>query len=787
MKPNRTSFSFGNLAPYIVLILAPCLLLWRSIFLGLPFVPAALLTDIAPWKAAHTIVWDPLMWDGVAEFYPWRYFTSQVLHTGNLPFWNPHQFCGTPFVANSQSAIFYPFNLIFEIFPVAKAFGISVYVHLVMTGVFLYWFLRSKSVGLSRSSAIIGALTWQLSNWQASWLELPTFLCVSCWLPLILLCIDRALAKLSAGRLGALGGVLGLVLLAGHLQIALYSILLAVGYAVFQVVRLKRSGAGVRTADLVTSVLFVGLIMFAIGAPQLLPSVELSRYSHRAASSHSLAAYAGYNKLAVAAYQILSLVAPGFFGSPSDGNYWGATNYAENACYIGIFGLLLAAVAVGFMVSRREWTGGSRASAIFFSSAAFVSLLMAFGTPLNALPFYLIPGFSQTGSPGRILVLWSLCGSVLAGLGAQVLLDGIAAKRADWMKPAGIAIGGSLGVIAAVGFIGLFILRSGGIVGTALAEYGGQFRITLGFLLCFGALVWFVQKGTLSKALFQFLLATFVVIDLTVATTGLNTQLAPQVYPATALTDYLAANVGDARIMPINTHWSLDPNHPPQAILPPNSATVYGLDDIAGYDSLFTSQYIQFIASLNGGAPTPTENGNMVFPNGYLSPLIREAGVKYLVTDTPIDATEELQLEKTIDGHYVYANRVTMPMYWDPSGNVLSVDKISPTHTRLKMVEGLGGNRLMIAEQWFPGWHATLDGQSIPIAPEPDIFKTIIWNTASKNAGRTITVDLRFEPMSIKIGLYLALFAIAVLAGILTESIVSGKQKKTSLSASSAS
>jgi len=47
-----------------------------------------------------------LRWDGIAQFYPWRHFASETIHTGTLPLWNPYQFSGTPFAANSQSAPF---------------------------------------------------------------------------------------------------------------------------------------------------------------------------------------------------------------------------------------------------------------------------------------------------------------------------------------------------------------------------------------------------------------------------------------------------------------------------------------------------------------------------------------------------------------------------------------------------------------------------------------------------------------------------------------------------------
>ena len=185
---SRRPFILG-LAPFLVLLLFPTLLLWRVVFAGDVFLPADLLRDIAPWRAAtpsQMVPWNPLMWDGMGEFYPWRLFAAESLRAGWIPLWNPHQFCGTPFVANSQSAVFYPLNLLFCVMPVARAFGVSVWLHLALTGLFLYGFLRSGAFGLSPPAALVGAVAWQMSAWQVSWLALPTFLCVSCWLPLAL-------------------------------------------------------------------------------------------------------------------------------------------------------------------------------------------------------------------------------------------------------------------------------------------------------------------------------------------------------------------------------------------------------------------------------------------------------------------------------------------------------------------------------------------------------------------------------------------------------------------------
>ena len=46
-------------------------------------------------------------------------------------------------------------------------------------------------------------------------------------------------------------------------------------------------------------------------------------------------------------------------------------------------------------------------------------MLFALGTPLNLLTYFGIPGFSQSGSPARDLVLWTLCLAVLAAYGLE--------------------------------------------------------------------------------------------------------------------------------------------------------------------------------------------------------------------------------------------------------------------------------------------------------------------------------------------------------------------------------
>ena len=391
-------------------------------------------------------------------------------------------------------------------FPVARAFGISVLLHLFLTGSFFYGFLRSRAFTLGRPAALLGAVAWQLCHWQIVWLALPTFLCVSAWLPLALLLLDRAIERPTTLRAAALGVCLGVMLLAGHLQIAFYCLGLVTAYALFRILPVLKS----RWPSLLKAAAVTLALTFGMAAPQLLPTVELARMSHRAGSIVDWAAYTGYVRLAVPSVNLITLFAPGFFGSPTRGTYWGIGlnggpgAYMENACYSGILTLLLA-------ISAIVLTWRTHSTTRFFSIAAAIALLLAFGTPLNALLFFGIPGFAQTGSPGRILVLWSFCIPILAATGTDALL-----RRLE-LKALGRAVL-TVGVLAIGSFVFAAIwigrLYPAGTLTANLATESDLWRLPVGILLGAAAAVLFYKRGSLTASRLGIALVVLTAADL---------------------------------------------------------------------------------------------------------------------------------------------------------------------------------------------------------------------------------------------------------------------------------
>src|SRR5689334_9352653 len=58
-------------------------------------------------------------------FYPWYLHVQRALTQGRIPFWDPYQFGGYPFLSNPQVALFYPPSWLIFLMPIP--IGISLF------------------------------------------------------------------------------------------------------------------------------------------------------------------------------------------------------------------------------------------------------------------------------------------------------------------------------------------------------------------------------------------------------------------------------------------------------------------------------------------------------------------------------------------------------------------------------------------------------------------------------------------------------------------------------------
>lgn len=131
---------FAISAAFLLILIA---LFWRVVFLQEVLVPADLLFQHDPvWRgvapAGFQFPANPLLSDVVFQNVPWLVFNYQNLHQGILPLWNPFVLGGAPYLANEQSAILYPLNLLLYLLPMPVGVGYTAIAKLLIAGLSCY-------------------------------------------------------------------------------------------------------------------------------------------------------------------------------------------------------------------------------------------------------------------------------------------------------------------------------------------------------------------------------------------------------------------------------------------------------------------------------------------------------------------------------------------------------------------------------------------------------------------------------------------------------------------------
>ncbi|MBL7224789.1 MAG: hypothetical protein ISS59_01530 [Desulfobacteraceae bacterium] len=126
-------------------------------------------------------------------FYPMKFFLANSLKAGSIPFWCPNYFCGSPFMSDIQSGVFYPISLVFLLFPFSGSFNIYIVIHFILGFCFFYQFIIG--LGLSRKSALITSISFCYGSFTISSVNTLNNLSTLIWLPAVLWSFQRATTK----------------------------------------------------------------------------------------------------------------------------------------------------------------------------------------------------------------------------------------------------------------------------------------------------------------------------------------------------------------------------------------------------------------------------------------------------------------------------------------------------------------------------------------------------------------------------------------------------------------
>ena len=360
-----------------------------------------------------------LHFDSAHVFHPDLIAARRAIRALDLPAWTNTIGAGRPLLAAQQSAPLYPTNLMAYVLPVWESLELTALFKVLLAGLGTALFCRA--LGLRAGPALLGAVAFAFSTYFVVWLAHP-HTNVYLTLPWILLGVRELVRRRTPLAAVGLGAALGLALLGGHPQSLLLIALLAVPFALLELASAESGRAAGAAGGLLAVAAVLGAL---IGAVMLLPFIE--------AIGH--AADAGVRGgQALPRSTLNSLAFPEFWGRPDKFEVTDApSNFQERTGYFGALPLLLAVAGLTVRPRREQ---------VFFVVAGMGAGLLVWTQPVAEL-LDRLPGFDSVNL-WRSLVLVAFCGAVLSAFGLQALLE--ATPRERWRMAGAMAL-----VVAVIG------------------------------------------------------------------------------------------------------------------------------------------------------------------------------------------------------------------------------------------------------------------------------------------------------------------------------------------------
>lgn len=706
--------------------------------------------------------------DFTFHFLPFALFQREALHAGQLALWNPYTYAGHPFLADTQAAVFYPLsNLLFLLTwpvrsPAAALYWLQVeaVLHVALAGFFTWGLVRA----LTRNSAAayLAGSAFALSGYLTGYPPLQLAVLRSAiWLPLLLWLLWLALAQPRAWR-GWLAAALvyATAFLAGHPQTFFFLSQVVLGWLLLGLLLAR---PGTRLALLGRGAAFYALSL-GLSTVQLWPSVEFTALSVRAEVG----------------YEFLS-------GGFPPGDLWqflqpgGVSLFSP--LYVGIVPLALAGVALA-QAGQRALTGRLRAVAVplFFAAVALFFLLVSLGGdgPLYPLLYRWVPGWQLFRGQERAayLVAFSLC--VLAGYGAHFLQA--------WSPSIQQRVG--LGLLLLLG-LGSFLLfprwqqmdRAGSDV--------ALLSITRSGILALAFAVLFAHRRMARWR--SVLLVALVVVDLFLVNGATNLAEGSPAQRTAERPEVLALRSAVAQHVSTVGESGRTYN---EFRVPEDYGMLAHLEDVWGgsplrlarYAALFEQFPLDRMWRLTGVEHVLTWRRELFEPSDLLAEFPQATDTTYLhrlrepnprawivsgarVADNAealtLLADHSFDLEQWATLPPASAARLTLPPdghLAPPGDNDVRFQRLAPAHLLLTVTSERGG-LLVISENWMPGWAAWLTEPSGSRRPVPVLRANLAFLAVPVPPGTT-TVEVRYQPASVRYGLALSGLTLLLMGGV---------------------
>lgn len=260
----------------------------------------------------------PAFMDTLEYVFPEKWFNVESFREGRLPLWNPYLACGTPHVANLQSAAFYPFFWFWNFTGLTDWIFVVALLHGILAAAGFTLWLRALKVP-SVPASLCG-LSFAGSALLVSYWGFPTHLASIAWVPWIFWGAVRLRQDPSLARWGLLSLFWSFQILAGYPFFTFYAGLFL---AVF--IRFRSKG----TPRMLLAQASAGAAALSATACQWLPFVDFMGYLRREGWGDNLFSLHWVN--------FLTLLQPHWLGVPGTAGYKGDyPNFIFNNLYLGL-------------------------------------------------------------------------------------------------------------------------------------------------------------------------------------------------------------------------------------------------------------------------------------------------------------------------------------------------------------------------------------------------------------------------------------------------------------------
>lgn len=351
--------------------------------------------------------------------YPYKFALKAALENKSIPLWTPYLSNGFPLLAEGQTGVFYPPNLIFAFFPPSVSLNLSIIFALIMAGIGTYLYVR-QIYPKEDFAPLFAAVVFMFSAFFLTRAKHLNMINVASLFPLSIYFTTRFFNRLKFQEAVFAGIIFALMLLAGHPQMAFYIFFIWFIFFLFEFyLTLKNHSFSFLFPRALISLVVIFLTAIGLSAIQLLPTLEFLKYTERLEYTYQVATAYPYHPK-----NLITFISPYYFGNPATGTYLQNISligiFWENNSYLGLLPIGLVLFMIARMIKKR--TIDQRL--LFFLSLSLFSLFLMLGkfTPLFGLLWSNVPGFTLFRFPTRFNLFLIFSFSIIAASGVSILV-----------------------------------------------------------------------------------------------------------------------------------------------------------------------------------------------------------------------------------------------------------------------------------------------------------------------------------------------------------------------------